>query len=1525
VRAHSFESAQCIWSRAAKNSKVLGRVSSLDTGGEGGTPCVGVECSHERCSNMTSMYKVVKTVTATKFRHEPFQDFYEVFEEIGSGQFAVVHRVVERSTKTEYAAKYIKKKRVETSRRGVAMGDIEKEIHILAEMENENIIYLHQVYENAQFVILIIELLRGGELFDFIAERERLTEEEASFFIKQILLGVQHLHNHNVAHLDLKPENVMLLGDNSRIIKLIDFGLSRKILPGTEVREMLGTPEFVSPEVVNYEPLSLNTDLWSIGVITYIMLSGLSPFLGDTHQQTYENIVAVDYTFDEEGFENSSDLAKDFIQRLFHKEPRRRGSVWECLNHPWIYSRGPQDLRMKQGGQIHMDNLRNYQARRRWKHSMKVVFLCNRLSRIRLRGSWAGLLDPREHTESPGEGSSPRDSTVAAEEIGLAHKDYDDNFVLSAIFCAIEENNKAGLEELLDVAWSIDINQANKHGECGVHIAAGLGRLEMLKVLVAHGANLGVADQQGDSAVYWAARQGHAPVIRFLVEHGVHVNQQNKLGESCLHAGCKYGHTAVVEYLVSIHTNIDLQDSHKESGLHIAAWHGFPRIVEVLCQAGANLDIKNEDDETPLHVAAARGHIECIRCLLDGSSGTRGASTLDAQDRRGSTSLHLALRRHHTNVALLLLHSGADFDLPDSEGETPIHICAREGMLGLSQTLCAFGCNVDLPNTEGMQPLHLAAKHGNTEVARCLCLAGASIDSKNQEGVAAEVCARVQGHTALGDLLNALRREGGTEEYIEQLIPTVVPIHKIKLKFFGHSGVGKSTLIESLKVGYFSSLFRRSSKRSNRNAGAQVKGEEEGGGVEAERARKTEEGKKKSVVGKKDVVKESRGRKELVDEGKVRGRKGSWHSHIKPPSRAQEVAIGGESVAESDGPASLSSLQSIHDNSTKGIDVLQTNLPGVADVSLWEFSGQECYYGLYDHFIGNTNCIHLVLYSLADPLAVQLEQVTFWLSFLQSRIPPVEPLGDCGRSHKPAFVVLVATHGDLAKNKTSNEELRRKVESRFGNVFTLEDLSLVVDSHAASSQGLKALKASLLAKKQQLIEGLPRTTQFLELVLAALPEWISALQPFPAVTWPAFIDYMHTAVNPLAGEEHLKEVIQQLQLMGEVVYLKCDAGDDIIILDPKWLCGTLCGLVLSPEFRPASCSSSGQLTTDQFQLALPGQPAQAVLAVLQALGLCTLCEYEGEQRWEFPCFARPEPRTNSPVSSRAPEGQVWGGVVLKAAAHPAGPLLAPMFPRVQVQLRRSLALRLAGECSLHQTGGESRLACGPLEGRVSLSDEKVEVVVNSPTEAAKAAFFFLEEILGIIDQVLVEMSPGLPIDKHILSPASLARGEKKPACYSPRSAMGSLQAGGWESAPEQGKETLLQLLCFSDPQVRDLLVPGPELHVSTISTVTRQSLCQLLDPAHPLGKDWCLLAVQMGLVDKVPKLDVGSGAYSQTARLLDEWANQPDSSIGALVTALKTLGREDAADALLAGCSLYRITTAPTGREAVQGSLPLRT
>ncbi|XP_054306101.1 death-associated protein kinase 2 isoform X5 [Pongo pygmaeus] len=130
----------------------------------------------------------------------------------------------------------------------------------------------------------------------------------------------------------------MLLDKNIPIphIKLIDFGLAHEIEDGVEFKNIFGTPEFVAPEIVNYEPLGLEADMWSIGVITYILLSGASPFLGDTKQETLANITAVSYDFDEEFFSQTSELAKDFIRKLLVKETRQwttskpwcAGSLW---------------------------------------------------------------------------------------------------------------------------------------------------------------------------------------------------------------------------------------------------------------------------------------------------------------------------------------------------------------------------------------------------------------------------------------------------------------------------------------------------------------------------------------------------------------------------------------------------------------------------------------------------------------------------------------------------------------------------------------------------------------------------------------------------------------------------------------------------------------------------------------------------------------------------------------------------------------------------------------------------------------------------------------------------------------------------------------------------------------------------------------------------------------------------------------------------------------------------------------------
>ncbi|XP_029354624.1 death-associated protein kinase 2a isoform X2 [Echeneis naucrates] len=299
------------------------------------------------------------------FKQQRVEDFYEIGEELGSGQFAIVKQCREKSTGLQFAAKFIKKRQSMASSRGVRREDIEREVYILRQIQHPNIVTLHDVYENRTDVVLILELVSGGELFDFLAQKESLSEEEATQFIKQILEGVNYLHTRKIAHFDLKPENIMLLDKNVALprIKLIDFGLAHRIEAGVEFKNIFGTPEFVAPEIVNYEPLGLEADMWSIGVITYILLSGASPFLGETKQDTLGNITAVNYEFDEEFFCHTSELAKKFISQLLEKDKKKRLTIQDALNHPWIKHKEEnkaQEPKKRERRQLKTKRLREY-------------------------------------------------------------------------------------------------------------------------------------------------------------------------------------------------------------------------------------------------------------------------------------------------------------------------------------------------------------------------------------------------------------------------------------------------------------------------------------------------------------------------------------------------------------------------------------------------------------------------------------------------------------------------------------------------------------------------------------------------------------------------------------------------------------------------------------------------------------------------------------------------------------------------------------------------------------------------------------------------------------------------------------------------------------------------------------------------------------------------------------------------------------------------------------------------------------
>ncbi|XP_062866718.1 death-associated protein kinase 2 [Trichomycterus rosablanca] len=320
------------------------------------------------------------------FKLENVEDLYVIGEVLGSGHFGQVREVRERATDTLWAGKFMKLRRGAGSRLGLERKSVEKEVEILQSLQHQNVMALRDVFESKAEVVLIVELIRGGELFDFIAEKESLTETDAIDFLKQILEGVRYMHDKHVGHFDLKPENIML--SNKRVpdpdIKIIDFGMAHCFIQGEEYRSMGGTPQYIAPEIINFEPLGTAADMWSVGVITYILLSGLSPFQGETDEETLKNIVALKYEFVPHFFSQTSSMAKDFIQKLLVKDQSERMTADECLIHPWIKPLNRTQIAKRNRSSINMKNFKMFNAKRKWKMSYNMVSACNRLCKLKL-------------------------------------------------------------------------------------------------------------------------------------------------------------------------------------------------------------------------------------------------------------------------------------------------------------------------------------------------------------------------------------------------------------------------------------------------------------------------------------------------------------------------------------------------------------------------------------------------------------------------------------------------------------------------------------------------------------------------------------------------------------------------------------------------------------------------------------------------------------------------------------------------------------------------------------------------------------------------------------------------------------------------------------------------------------------------------------------------------------------------------------------------------------------------------------
>lgn len=256
-------------------------------------------------------------------------------EVLGGGRFGQVHKCVENSSGLTLAAKVIK------ARSQKEKEVVKNEIQVMNNLDHASLIQLYAAFESRNDIILVLEYVGGGELFDrIIDENYTLMELDAVVFIRQICEGLQHMHKMYILHLDLKPENILCVNRATNKIKIIDFGLARIYKPREKLRVNFGTPEFLAPEVVNYDFVSFNTDMWSLGVITYMLLSSLCPFLGDDENETLNNILACKWNFEEQEFVDTSEEAKDFITKLLVVNKSWRMGAAEALRHPWLSDTG---------------------------------------------------------------------------------------------------------------------------------------------------------------------------------------------------------------------------------------------------------------------------------------------------------------------------------------------------------------------------------------------------------------------------------------------------------------------------------------------------------------------------------------------------------------------------------------------------------------------------------------------------------------------------------------------------------------------------------------------------------------------------------------------------------------------------------------------------------------------------------------------------------------------------------------------------------------------------------------------------------------------------------------------------------------------------------------------------------------------------------------------------------------------------------------------------------------------------------
>ncbi|XP_057550898.1 calcium-dependent protein kinase 17 isoform X1 [Amaranthus tricolor] len=304
---------------------------------------------------------------------EDVKSIYSFGKELGRGQFGVTHLVTHRQSGEQFACKTIAKRKLVNKE---DIEDVRREVQIMHHLTGQpNIVELKGAYEDKHSVHLIMELCAGGELFDRIIAKGHFSERAAASLLRTIVQIVHTCHSMGVIHRDLKPENFLLLNkDENSPLKATDFGLSVFYKSGDAFKDIVGSAYYIAPEVLKrkYGP---EIDIWSVGVMLYILLCGVPPFWAETEHGIFNAILRGHIDFTTDPWPSLSPQAKDLVKRMLNSDPKQRLTAYQVLNHPWIKEDGeapdtPLDNAV-------LDRLKQFRAMNKFKKvALRVIAGC---------------------------------------------------------------------------------------------------------------------------------------------------------------------------------------------------------------------------------------------------------------------------------------------------------------------------------------------------------------------------------------------------------------------------------------------------------------------------------------------------------------------------------------------------------------------------------------------------------------------------------------------------------------------------------------------------------------------------------------------------------------------------------------------------------------------------------------------------------------------------------------------------------------------------------------------------------------------------------------------------------------------------------------------------------------------------------------------------------------------------------------------------------------------------------------------